>query len=241
MYQERFYRNWMGRDGIDGFRIVVGQSDLFVQSDRLDSREPALAALKHVRKEIEDYISSHGFFREALTPIPVSRKAPKTIKIMAQAARTWDVGPMAAVAGAVAEFVGKGIETNARTVIVENGGDIYAKDERALRFALWAGEESPFKDKIAFEVDARDGVGVCTSSGKVGPSLSFGNADAVVAIADDAACADAAATAIANGIRVPEDVAAAIEEQKKKGALRGVIACLGDRLGIWGDIEIIKR
>lgn len=241
MYEERFYRQWMGTDGGRGYRIVVGQSDLFIQTDGRDSRNEALKALRQVRSQIEGYIADHGSFKESLEPIAVSDRAPEVVKIMARAGQAWNVGPMAAVAGAVAEFVGRKIEPDGGTVIVENGGDIYARAPKALRFALYAGEESPFKDKIAFEVDAKDGVGVCTSSGKVGPSLSFGKADAVVAVARDAAFADAAATAIANLIKTPDDVAVVVEDERKRGALIGLVACMGDRLGLWGDIEIIKR
>jgi uncharacterized protein len=121
---------------------------------------------------------------------------------------------------------------------VENGGDIFARAPRRVRFALYAGEASPFAGKLAFEVDASEGIGVCTSSGRVGPSLSLGRADAVVAIHPSAAFADAAATAIANRIRAPGDVAAVVREEEARGALRGLIACMGDTLGVWGDLEL---
>ena len=149
---------------------------------------------------------------------------------------------MAAVAGAVAQEVGKRLSQSCETVIVENGGDVYARtgNARPLRLALYAGEDSPFSDRVGFEVDASNGIGVCTSSGRVGPSLSFGCADAVVAIADDTAEADAAATAIANQIQKPADVDAAVTAARESGRLRGLIACVGDRLGVWGDIELVR-
>ena len=241
MYQERFYRQWMEAQGLESFQVVIKESDLFILSDRAGRSAVAYKALKEVRSEIESYISTFELFKHSLSPISVDREAPATIKAMARAGRAWNVGPMAAVAGAVAEFVGRRMVEDGQTVIVENGGDVFAVADRRLTFALWAGQDSPFKDRIAFEVDAIKGVGVCTSSGKVGPSKSFGNADAVVAIAGDTAFADAAATSIANRIQTPEDVAAAVEEQKTKGDLIGVIACAGDRLGVWGDVEITRR
>ena len=105
--------------------------------------------------------------------------------------------------------------------------------------ALYAGEDSPFTDTVTFQVDARRGLGVCTSSAKVGPSLSLGRADAVVAIHPDAAFADAAATSLANRIQCAEDVDEIVSEQKKQDALHGIIACCGDRLGIWGAVELV--
>jgi hypothetical protein len=124
-------------------------------------------------------------------------------------------------------------------VIVENGGDIYARTDGELRCAVYAGERSPFGDRLAFAVDARDGVGVCTSSGTVGPSLSFGRADALVVIAASAAIADAAATAIANRIHSPADVGPVVEESSGGPGLRGLVACCGDRLAIWGELELV--
>ena len=241
MYEERFYRDWMECDGLDRFQVVMGKSDLFVLCKRRGAQELVRSALKEIRQDIEKYIEEHSVFRDSLEPIAVRDDAPWVVKHMAWAASAWDVGPMAAVAGVISEFVGKKLSDDGGDVIVENGGDVWAKVNRDVTFALYAGEDSPFKDKIAFTVDATQGVGVCTSSGKVGPSLSLGHADAVVAIAQDTAFADAAATSIANRVRTKEDIDLVIEEQQKRGDLKGVIACLGDRLGMWGDIEIASK
>ncbi|MCP4677289.1 MAG: UPF0280 family protein [Deltaproteobacteria bacterium] len=240
MYEKRFYRNWIEADDLERFEVAIGESDLFILCNR-NLEELATEALGRVRSEIENYIAGHYSFKTALKPIALDGNAPSTVRRMCRAASAWDVGPMAAVAGVVAQFVGRRLSKEAETVIVENGGDIFAVAPRPVKLVLYAGDESPFGDKLAFEVDARQGVGVCTSSGRVGPSLSFGVADAVVAISSDAAFADAAATAIANTIRRPEDIDRAVEKQKQKGLLDGLIACCGDRLGVWGDIELIYK
>ena len=240
MYNERFYRDWIDCGDLKQFQVAIAQSDLFILCDQY-AKEQALEALANVRKEIEGYIAINRSFETALEPVPVERDAPVAVRKMDRAARAWNVGPMASVAGTVSECVGKRLIEHATEVIVENGGDIFAVALRPLKFILYAGENSPFKDKLAFKIHADNGIGVCTSSGKVGPSLSFGAADAVVAIAEDAAFADAAATAIANSIKTPEDIDVAVEEQNKRGDLKGLIACCGERLGVWGDIEIIRR
>lgn len=241
MYEQRFYRDWMECEDLNRFQVVIDTSDLFILCENRIAKESAKRALREARCAIERYIDMHPIFLNSLVPISVEADAPQIVQTMAEAAESWGVGPMAAVAGAIAELVGKRVGRGGGDVIVENGGDVWARANRRLTFAMYAGEDSPFKDKIAFTVEAKEGVGVCTSSGKVGPSLSFGSADAVVAIAADAAFADAAATSIANCVRKREDVDVVIEETKNRGDLIGVIACLGDRLGIWGDIEIVGK
>jgi ApbE superfamily uncharacterized protein (UPF0280 family) len=236
-YTQRFYRQWMRSTGLERFRIVRGQSDLLILCDR-DLRGLALEALGAVRGLIEGHIARDAGFAAALTPHPVSRDAPDVVRAMAGSARRWNVGPMAGVAGAVAQAVGLRLLEECETVIVENGGDVFVRSARPVLMRLYAGEGSPFSDRIGFEVDASRGLGVCTSSSTVGPSLSLGRADAVVAIADDAIEADVAATALANRIQRPGDVDGVVGGQEDGGPLRGLIACAGDRIGLWGDLEL---
>ncbi len=241
MYEQRFYREWMEHKGLKQFRIVQDKSDLLILASLNGAKALATETLKTARAEIEGYITTHPEFLRSLAPVPIASHAPSIVKHMGLAGDRFNVGPMAAVAGTIAEVVGKELCASGGEVIVENGGDIFARVETPMTIGLYAGEDSPFKDKLAFRVDARGGIGVCTSSGKVGPSISFGQADAVVAVSKSTALADAAATSIANQIRKKEDIDIIVEEQKKRGDLDGLIACLEDRLGIFGDIEITRR
>jgi ApbE superfamily uncharacterized protein (UPF0280 family) len=238
MYERRFYRDWMARDGLHRFAVRIGESDLLILCDR-DLQDRAARALAEARGEIERQIAGDRQFATALEPIDRESESP-VVGGMLRAGRAWNVGPMAAVAGAVAEAVGRHLLARCETAIVENGGDVFVRSAEPVTFAVYAGERSPFRDRVAFEVDASRGVGVCTSSGVVGPSLSFGRADAVVAIAADTAFADAAATAIANRIREPDDVDRVVEAEAERGALDGLIACLGDRIGLWGEVELVR-
>jgi ApbE superfamily uncharacterized protein (UPF0280 family) len=238
-YEERFYREWSKNDGLCRFEVKIKESDLFILCD-LELKDEATAALAEVRGDIEEYIARAPLFASTLVPMDVFTDSP-VIHSMADAGRRWNVGPMAAVAGAVSEYVGRVLlRSSASSVFVENGGDIFALSHRPVRFGLYAGEDSPFQNNLTFAVPAVDGIGICTSSGKVGPSLSFGRADAVVAIHKDAAIADAAATAIANQIKTPDDVARVVEQERERGLLLGLIACCGDKLGMWGDLELVK-
>ena len=240
VYEERFYRRWVWRDDLERFEVKVRESDLLILCDQ-PLREPAAENLASVRRTLEAYLTTHPHFGHSLCPVKVEPEAPAVVQVMAASAERWAVGPMAAVAGAVAECVGRCLlELGAETVMVENGGDVFVHAREPVRFALYAGEDSPFSNKVGFVVSAGAGLGVCTSSGRVGPSLSFGRADAVVALARDAAEADAAATAIANHIQGPQDVDRVVAEQQEKQGLTGLVACAGDRLGVWGDLELIK-
>jgi len=236
-YQKRFYRDWVSSSGLVPFEVVIKESDLFILAER-DLREDARDVLAKCRGDLERYIAVYPEFAYALSPVSVARNAAPIIREMADAARAFNVGPMAAVAGAVAEKVGRALLERADSVMVENGGDIFMRSARKPTLALYAGDDSPFRGKILFEVDARDGVGVCTSSGTVGHSLSFGRADAVVVVAKNAAVADAAATAICNRVKSPYDVDAIIDIESRNENISGLIIAIDDRIGFWGDITL---
>lgn len=238
MYEERFYRSWMQREGLRRFQVVIKESDLFILAED-DLSGEARAALRTARRGIEAEIAACPEFRTALAPLAERPGVTEVVRAMIEASAAWGVGPMAAVAGAVADAVGAKLERRSGTVVVENGGDVRARCPEPLTFAVWAGDASPWKGDLAFEVDAREGIGVCTSSGRVGHSLSFGRADAVVAVGRTAALADAAATAIANRIRKPGDVAVVVEQERRRGRLLGLLACCGERLGVFGNLKLV--
>ena len=241
MQTVRFYRSWPHVGELEKFEVSVAESDLMILCD-VALQAAAMRRLRRVRGDIEWYAGAHPGFLTALAPYPVSCEAPPIVRRMAASGDAWRVGPMAAVAGAVAQAVGEALlPEGASTVIVENGGDVFAHADTPIRFALYAGETSPFSRGVIFEVNAAGGVGVCTSSGSVGHSLSFGKADAVVAVAPDAAFADAAATAIANRIRSTDDIESVIGQESGRGPLRAIVACLGDKLGVWGDVRIVEQ
>lgn len=237
-YTERFYREWVKpQESLTRFRVTLEQSDLEIFCDRPLATE-ATAALRRARRELKRYMRDDAEIVTSLAPRDLLPNPPAIVRRMAGAAARWEVGPMAGVAGAIAGEVGRALEPLCETVIVENGGDVFAVAPRPVLFRLYAGEASPFSSHIGFEVDASRGVGVCTSSGVVGPSLSLGRADAVVAVADDPAEADVAATALANCIQVPGDVGRVVDEERRRARLRGLVACAGNTIGFWGDLKL---
>jgi ApbE superfamily uncharacterized protein (UPF0280 family) len=185
---------------------------------------------------VEEYISRHPEFKTTLDPCDVE-DAPDIVKEMAKS-RAAGVGPMAAVAGAVAEFVGRELKKHSEEVIVENGGDIYVETARDLKVGLFAGD-SPFTGKLAISISGEDTpLGVCTSSGTVGHSLSFGKADAVTIICRSTALADAHATAIANLVKEPDDIDKVLELAGNTPDILGILAVLGSKHGSWGNIRL---
>ena len=239
-YEVRFYREWVNTPDLVSFQVKVKETDLQVRA-RKDLTQETLALVRRVRRDIETYISAVPEFLTSLAPLPQDPQAPEVVQAMLRAGELYGVGPMAAVAGAVAEAVGRRLLELSPDLIIENGGDIFLMMSRPVRLCLYAGDESPFTNRIVLALDARrQARGVCTSSAKVGPSLSFGNTDAVVTIAKSAAVADAAATAIGNRIRRPEDLETVLATEQDRGELLGCVAVIGKHLGAWGEVEITR-
>jgi hypothetical protein len=159
---------------------------------------------------------------------------------MARAAAAAGVGPMAAVAGAIAENVGKGLLSRTKQVIVENGGDVFARTRQPVIMGIYAGS-SPLSGHIGLRVGGGDTpIGVCTSSGTIGHSLSLGAADAVCVVSPSCAVADAAATAIGNQLDSAADISKAIAFGRGIGHVNAVVIIVGDRIGCWGAVELVS-
>ncbi|MGQ9545560.1 MAG: UPF0280 family protein [Dehalococcoidia bacterium] len=238
MYERRFYRHWVRDDELVSFEVAVKQTDLYIRCRR-NLKDKALdSVLKH-RGSLEAYIERHPLFLTTFEPYETEPEAPAIVKEMARASKIAGVGPMAAVAGAIAEAVGRDLLALSTEVIVENGGDIFLKIGNKRMVGIYAGQ-SAFTKKIALEILPRETpLGICTSSASVGHSLSLGGADAVIALASRAALADAAATAVGNMVKDANDIATAIEKAKDIEGLRGVVIIVGNKMGLWGKVRIV--
>ncbi len=237
-YLDRFYREQVAAEDLVRFEVKVGETDLLVWAAR-DLAAEATGLARRYRGELEDFIRCQPRFRTSLVPYAVPEAAPAIVRAMAEAAVRVDVGPMAAVAGAVAEFIGRDLaRLGSPDVIVENGGDIWLASSRERRIGVFAGE-SPFSGKLALRVSpSPGGLGICTSSATVGPSLSLGRADAAVALAPSATLADAAASALGNRIKRPEDIEGALEWAATVPELTGCLVIIGEHMGARGDIQL---
>ena len=236
MYQPRSYRHWVKDKSLVGFSVVVKETDLYIRASG-DLKRKAHRLVVKYRQQLEDYIERHPNFLSSLEPLAID-KAPRLVTEMVTAAEKTGVGPMAAVAGTIAEFVGKGLLESSPEVIVENGGDIFLKSKSDRTIGIYAGE-SPLTSRVGLEIKGKDTpLGICTSSGTVGHSLSLGQADAVIALSRSTALADAAATAIGNTIKSADDINRGIERAIGIKGLNGVIIIKDDKIGLWGKVEI---
>jgi len=238
LYEERFYRRWTKPEDLVNFEVIIEETDLLISADK-DLQDKASESAQKYRKELKDYIQDHPLFQTSLAPVKVDKNAPELIREMADAAKKAHVGPMAAVAGAIAEFVGKDLLSYSRQVIIENGGDIFIKSDRDRTIGIYAGN-SPLSGKIFLKIKPKNkNVGVCTSSGTVGHSLSFGKADAAVIISESASLADAVATATGNLVKTEADVEKAVNFAKNIRGVAGVLVIINEKMGAWGDIELV--
>lgn len=240
MYKERIYRNTLRQTDLVSFEAKLKETDLFLLANRNLRQQAQNSILRH-REEIEGYIKKDPFFRETHKPYRVRRNAPLIVQAMAKAGFKAGVGPMAAVAGAIAEFVGKDLLSYSPEIIIENGGDIFIVTSRPRRIGIFAGN-SPLSNKLVIEIEpASTPLGVCTSSGTVGHSMSFGRADAVVVLSRSTPLADAAATAICNTIQKEVDIPKGIELAKEIEGITGLLIVIGSRMGVWGEIKLIDK
>ena len=204
--------------------------------------EVAKNGIMESREIIEKFILRDPFFMYTLEPYEYPEDAHPLIKRMCRASQEVNVGPMATVAGSIAQYaVDKMREKGAYYAVIDNGGDIAIHSpKREVKVGIYTG--NPYTSRFALLITPEDRIGgVCTSSGKIGPSLSFGNADAVTILADDAVTADAAATASANQIKEVDDIKRAFRIIEDIKGVRGAIAVVGRNIGMWGEIpQIIK-
>jgi ApbE superfamily uncharacterized protein (UPF0280 family) len=239
-YQERTYRR-VEDSGLVSSIVKIGETDLHILASE-PVTDPALLLIARVRQSIEQYIQQNPLFLDSLIPLPMDKTAPEVVQQMLAAGMKAGVGPMAAVAGVIAEQVGRGLlRLGIAEVIVENGGDLFIARQQQCTVGIFAGE-SPLSGKVGIRLLAeQQPCGVCCSSGTIGHSLSLGMADAVLVSAPSTALADAAATRLANGVTdKKESINLTLELAKTIDGLSGVVIIVEEQIGAWGAIELVQ-
>ncbi|MGV8059372.1 MAG: UPF0280 family protein [Smithellaceae bacterium] len=237
-YEERTYRSLINKDNLHSYTVKIAESDLFISSDinQADLAEKSL--IKH-RYALESYINKHPEFRTSLLPLPIDDLAPPIVRDMLSKSKICGVGPMASVAGAIAEFVGYDLFKQTKNLIIENGGDIFLQSQSKLSVSVYAGESAlSYKVNILVKPEETP-LGICTSSATVGPSLSFGKADAVCVISKSATLADAAASSIGNRVKSKKDIKNALDYGIKISGVKGIIIICGNDMGVIGEVHFI--
>jgi ApbE superfamily uncharacterized protein (UPF0280 family) len=208
-----------------------------------DTRAHAQLAMDDIRKArgiIESWIFGHPEFLTSLEPIDYSEHMPSIVREMVEASAAAGVGPMASVAGVIAESACRKMREGGSSIcLVENGGDVFAITDKTLRIALYAGDGSP-ANGLCVELDKENTpLSVCSSSSTMGHSLSFGDCDLVTIAGKSAALADSLATATCNRIRKESDMDSALSWAISKGA-RAALAIKSDKVSIAGDASLLR-
>ncbi|HNY49088.1 MAG TPA: UPF0280 family protein [Smithella sp.] len=237
-YEERTYRSLINKDNLLSCNVKIEESDLLISSD-INLANAAFKSLAGHRHSLETYIKKHPEFKKSLLPVADDPLAPPIVRDMLAKSKICGVGPMAGVAGAVSEFVARDLFHLTDNLIIENGGDIFLKTKNDVTVSVFAGE-SPLSYKVNFIIKSNDTpLGICTSSATVGPSISFGKADAVCVISPSATLADAAASAIGNRVKSKKDIEPALEYGINISGVIGIIIIIGKQMGVIGKVELI--
>jgi len=235
---KRDYRNSYGGNHLHYYSISQKETDLKIGSDKI-LKTQAMALVEKYRKQIEEYIESVPSFLLSLNPIEGSSEIG-IIKEMCEESRKVNVGPFAGVAGAINKYVGYDLLKHCNELIIENGGDLFIKCNNITKVGLYAGN-SPFTGKISILVNSEKyPVGISTSSGTVGHSLSFGKADAAMVISYNIVFSDVLATAVGNMVKNENDIESALDYAMKFRETIGALIVVGDRIGFKGDIVTAK-
>lgn len=238
MAEKRYYRQLVKNTSQVGFDLTVKETDLYIHAP-VHLKPIARELVLKYRGYLESYIERYPEFLHALTPWNIEGPAPSIIRDMISASHKASVGPMAGVAGAIAEYVGKDLLSYTNEVIIENGGDIFIRKNDPVTIGIYAGK-SPLSMKIGICVDfGQKPFSVCTSSGTVGHSLSFGIADAVCIVAESATFADAVATSVGNRVQSEADIPVAMNYGKSLDGVTGIVIILKDKIAAWGNIQIV--
>ena len=239
MFENRTYRHLHQKKGLVSFNVTVRETNLNIQAET-DLTDLALESVLECRNALETYIGFHLEFVTSLIPLDRLFPVPPLIADMLEAGRLARVGPMAAVAGAVAEYTGKTLLHHSREVIVENGGDIFVKSDSDTVFGIYAGT-SPFTMTTGIRITKGERpYGLCTSSGTFGHSKSFGRADAATVLSDSCPLADAVATKLGNMVKTGGDIKHAIDAGKAIPGVRGIVIIIGENIGLWGDLKLVS-
>lgn len=242
-YIQREYRQRVTTGGLVSSYVRIEETDLHIMATGDVNRRATELVLQY-RLQLEGYIRKNPQFASSLVPLPVDNLAPQLVQEMQVAGQKAGVGPMAAVAGTVAEYVGKSLLAEGTAeVIIENGGDIFLARSIDSTVAIFAGK-SPLSYTVGIRIRQENmPCGVCTSSGTVGHSLSFGDADSVTVLAESAALADAAATRLGNEVGSGRGgkggVDRALAQAGKIEGILGVVVVCNELIGAVGDVELI--
>ncbi|MFA6816791.1 MAG: UPF0280 family protein [Lentisphaeria bacterium] len=207
---------------------------------RICSKHFALICDQIIRQRtiLEEYIRLQPDFLHSYTPLSLPPDAPEIAQRMGEAAAAIGVGPMAAVAGAIAQCSAEAALKAGATgeIIIENGGDLYVSSKKPVRISIYAGQNSPFNNLAFVLQPASLPLAVCSSSAKMGNSNSLGNCQLATVFAKNASLADAAATQACNLIQSSHDLEKILATLQEIDGIDGLFAICDNKIGLSGNI-----
>jgi hypothetical protein len=238
----------------ESFRLK--ETFVWITADEKRYVEIAKEEIRQRRKDLERFVRWHPYFLVTLERYQVDEvevggggtiekdEIPEVVRRMIVAASKFGIGPMSTVAGTLAEFAVEAMrDAGATYAMVDNGGDIALINDRVVLVGVYAGE-STFSNRIAFRIKPSSKsalLGICTSSGTVGHSISFGTADAATVISASASLSDAAATALCNAVTDARSISKAFHSINHVEGIEGALVIYKDVLATWGKVpEIVK-
>lgn len=240
-YTARSYRASSVRGDEKSFQALIEESDLWITCRKdvpTDLPERVMQKLRELRSSLKAWMRLQPEFGPSLVPLEVPENAPQIIKSMAAGGQRFNVGPMAAVAGAVAEVIAREFVEESPEFIVENGGDIFMFSSRPRTVALLPDPANGANIGIKLEASLFP-LSICSSSSTIGHSLSFGKGELVTVLARDAAMADAAATSLCNLLKHKGNLQKIVEFAEETPEILGLFAQCGGEMGLWGEIELV--
>ena len=232
-------------ESLHEYSFIIDESKIHIKCDNKKAIKIAVEEIRRHREQLVKFIKKHPEFLFKLKPVANYANMPRIVRLMTVSSKAADVGPMASVAGALADI---GLEAmlreKARVAIVEDGGEIAVFTEKPILISIFSSNTS-LSSKIGFLLEKKDcPIGVATSSSKTSHAISFGEADSVTVVANNASLADAAATAICNAVfgeDIKESIRRGLERARAIEGIRGVLIIREDSSGLWGNLpEIVK-
>ncbi len=219
------------------FRYRETYLTILCDDDLIRSAEDAVF---EVRGIVESKIAEDPFFGITYDPYPVRNSDEPVIRRMCQASEKAGVGPMAGIAGTVAAFVAERlVELGSSEAVVENGGDIAFYSPKKRSVGIFA--DHPVFNNLAFELASDRIIGICSSSKKIGPSVSLGESNVSTVLSDDVILADCCATALGNLVKDESTLAPSCETIGSVEGVTGCLACCGGKIAMFGDLPELVR
>ena len=240
-YKRNFYRGWVKAEDLRLTQVIAKDTELQILTNKKTDDSFIQKKMWQYRMDIENYIERDRAFLVSLKPVTAAKDAPLIIKSIAEESKKANAPAMSAVAGGIAEFLGRDLlEAGFKDVAVENAGSIFLKTTKTIGIGVYAGKAKLWS-KLKLKIKPKDTpIGIATSSGTLSQSLNFGCADSVIVLSKSTLLASSVATATANRVNSKDDLQKALDFARGIKGVIAVVIILKNNLVSWGKVEFIK-